>query len=309
MAVATVYPFWLGGVAASSTYLRSFLLFCPANLYSPVAASFTHPLDLTKVRMQTIKASPGSKSPSTVFVLRKSVLDQGVRGIYTGLTASLLRQMSYSLVRIGAYEEMKRRLSQNGKPSSAQLLAAACLAGGLGGIAGNPADILLVRMTSDVTKPQEKRFNYSNAFSGLVSLAKQEGIQGMARGLGTNVSRAMLMNASQVGSYDLFKSSLINRTIPVLEYQLRDNLALHTLASLLAGTFATTICSPADVLRTRVMTSTTNDSVLQILKSSLQKEGPKFLFKGWTPAFMRLGPNTVLLFVFFEQLKKGWNTF
>ncbi|KIK70398.1 hypothetical protein GYMLUDRAFT_32402 [Collybiopsis luxurians FD-317 M1] len=287
--MTTVYPFWLGGVAAS------------------MAASCTHPLDLTKVRMQTIKAAPGSKAPSTVFVLRTSIIDQGLRGVYTGLTASLLRQMSYSLVRIGAYEEMKRRLSRNGKPSSAQLLAAACLAGGLGGIAGNPADILLVRMTSDVTKPKEQRFNYSNAFSGLVALAKQEGVNGMTRGLGTNVSRAMLMNASQVGSYDLFKSSLLNKTIPFLDYQLQDNLALHTLSSLLAGTFATTVCSPADVLRTRVMTSKSKDSVVQILKSSLQKEGPKFLFKGWTPAFIRLGPNTVLLFVFFEQLKKGWS--
>lgn len=25
-----------------------------------------------------------------------------------------------------------------------------------------------------------------------------------------------------------------------------------------------------------------------------------FLFKGWTPAFVRLGPNTILLFVFLE---------
>ncbi|KAJ3724253.1 mitochondrial carrier domain-containing protein [Lentinula guzmanii] len=288
--MTTVYPFWLGGVAAS------------------MAASCTHPLDLTKVRMQTIKAGPGIKPPSMFFVLRKSIVQQGLRGIYTGLTASLLRQMSYSLVRIGAYEEMKRWLSQNGKPSSMQLLAAACLAGGLGGIAGNPADILLVRMTSDVIKPQEHRFNYSNALSGLANLAEQEGIKGMARGLGTNVARAMLMNASQVGSYDLFKSALLNRTIPVLDYQLHDSLALHTLSSLLAGTFATTVCSPADVLRTRVMTSTANDSVLDILKTSLQKEGPKFLFKGWTPAFIRLGPNTVLLFVFYEQLKKGWST-
>ncbi|KAJ3994225.1 mitochondrial carrier [Lentinula boryana] len=288
--MTTVYPFWLGGVAAS------------------MAASCTHPLDLTKVRMQTIKAGPGIKPPSMFFVLRKSIVQQGLRGIYTGLTASLLRQMSYSLVRIGAYEEMKRWLSQNGKPSSMQLLAAACLAGGLGGIAGNPADILLVRMTSDVIKPQEYRFNYSNALSGLANLAEQEGIKGMTRGLGTNVARAMLMNASQVGSYDLFKSALLNRTIPVLDYQLHDSLALHTLSSLLAGTFATTVCSPADVLRTRVMTSTANDSVLHILKTSLQKEGPKFLFKGWTPAFIRLGPNTVLLFVFYEQLKKGWST-
>lgn len=42
-------------------------------------------------------------------------------------------------------------------------------------------------MTSDVIKPQEHRFNYSNALSGLANLAQQEGFKGMARGLGTNV--------------------------------------------------------------------------------------------------------------------------
>jgi solute carrier family 25 (mitochondrial dicarboxylate transporter), member 10 len=65
---------------------------------------------------------------------------------------------------------------------------------------------------------------------------------------------------------------------------------------------------------------------MTILKRSMRDEGPRFLFRGWTPAFVRLGPNTVLLFVFFEvcpsdlrkmtaltlpspkQLKKGWDT-
>lgn len=42
------------------------------------------------------------------------------------------------------------------------------------------------------------------------------------------------------------------------------------------------------------------EGMLEILRRSLRKEGPRFLFKGWTPAFMRLGPNTVLLFVFLE---------
>ncbi len=37
-----------------------------------------------------------------------------------------------------------------------------------------------------------------------------------------------------------------------------------------------------------------------MLKQSLREEGPRFLFKGWTPAFIRLGPNTVLMFVFYE---------
>lgn len=43
-----------------------------------------------------------------------------------------------------------------------------------------------------------------------------------------------------------------------------------------------------------------NASPLQVLVRSLREEGPMFMFKGWTPAFMRLGPNTVLMFVFFE---------
>lgn len=37
-----------------------------------------------------------------------------------------------------------------------------------------------------------------------------------------------------------------------------------------------------------------------ILVKSFREEGVSFLFKGWTPAFIRLAPNTVLLFVFYE---------
>lgn len=65
---------------------------------------------------------------------------------------------------------------------------------------------------------------------------------------------------------------------------------------------------------------------IEVLSTSLRNEGFRFLFKGWTPAFIRLGPNTIFMFVFLEvwglratadmhclilvlqQLKKGWRT-
>lgn len=118
--------------------------------------------------------------------IRASLSENGLRSIYTGLSASLLRQMTYSLVRIGSYEDMKRRMSENGKPSTGKLLLAASVAGGLGGVAGNPADVLLVRMTSDSLRPPEKQYGYRNALTGLVTLVKNEGIKGLGRGLGTN---------------------------------------------------------------------------------------------------------------------------
>ncbi|KAJ7102422.1 mitochondrial carrier [Mycena belliarum] len=284
------YPFWLGGVAAS------------------MASSCTHPLDFAKVRMQTLETAPGVKKPSILAVLRTSIEQSGIRSVYTGLTASWMRQMSYSLVRLGTYEELKSRLAKDGPPSTLALIAAASFAGGLGGIVGNPADIILVRMTSDSMRPPEKRYGYSNAVTGLFNLAKEEGFRGLGRGLGTNTARAVLMNASQVGSYDYFKAMLLRHSGTVLNYQLNDNLLLHVSASLLAGTFATTVCSPADVMRTRIMSSTSDASFIHVLTSSVREEGVRVLFKGWTPAFMRLGPNTVLLFVFYEQLKKAWTT-
>lgn len=87
--------------------------------------------------MQTV-ASDGTR-PSTISVIRSSIAQSGFRSLYTGLSASILRQMTYSLVRLGSYEEMKKRLKDTGHTSTLNLLLVASLAGGVGGVAGNPA--------------------------------------------------------------------------------------------------------------------------------------------------------------------------
>lgn len=78
--------------------------------------------------------------------------------------------------------------------------------------------------------------------------------------------------------YDFFKSNLLRRSSTLFNYQLKDNLLLHVIASLMAGTVATSaffptstparsgltrvlaVCSPADVMRTRIMSSVRRDS-------------------------------------------------
>lgn len=49
-------------------------------------------------------------------------------------------------------------------------------------------------MTSDLVRPPEKRYNYPNAFSGLLNLMKEEGIRGLSRGLGTNTVSTHYIN-------------------------------------------------------------------------------------------------------------------
>ena len=94
-------------------------------------------------RMQTLESVPEAKRPSTLRIVSRSISESGFRSLYAGLSASLLRQMSYSLVRLGVYEKIKVKLSKEGNSAPTHLLMAACLAGALGGVAGNPAGELM----------------------------------------------------------------------------------------------------------------------------------------------------------------------
>lgn len=171
-------------------------------------------------------------------------------------------------------------------------------AGFLGGIAGNPGDVLNVRMQSDASKPPDLQRNYKHALHGLVRMIKEEGPVSLFRGVGANSARALLMNASQLASYDVFKQACLQ------QLGMSDNLMTHFTASLAAGFVATTICSPVDVVKTRVMSAGGKVPLLNLLTEASRKEGLLWMFRGWVPSFIRLGPQTICTMVFFEQHKK-----
>ena len=49
------------------------------------------------------------------------------------------------------------------------------VAGGLGSVVGNPADLSMTRMIADNTLPPEQRTNYSNVFNALGRISREEG--------------------------------------------------------------------------------------------------------------------------------------
>lgn len=48
---------------------------------------------------------------------------------------------------------------------------------------------------------------------------------------------------------------------------------------------------------------------LDVLVKVIRHEGPLSLWKGFTPYYARLGPHTVLTFIFMEQLNGLYNKF
>ncbi|BFF90753.1 mitochondrial dicarboxylate carrier [Drosophila madeirensis] len=260
------------------------------GLASAGAACCTHPLDLIKVTLQTQQGKL-----SVLQLVPKIIKEQGVLAFYSGLSASMLRQLTYSTTRFGVYEVGKEYINTD---TFGGKIALAGLSGLAGGIIGTPADMVNVRMQNDVKLPAEQRRNYKNAIDGLFKVYRQEGFARLFSGATTATGRGILMTIGQIAFYDQTKVYLL--ATPYFQ----DNLMTHFTASLVAGAIATTLTQPLDVLKTRSMNAKPGEYTgLWDIVRHTAKLGPMGFFKGYIPAFVRLGPHTVITFVFLEQLR------
>ncbi|KAH7150151.1 mitochondrial carrier domain-containing protein [Dactylonectria estremocensis] len=269
------YPFWFGGSASS------------------MAACLTHPLDLIKIRLQTHTLGTSAGMTGTIINILKT---DGPISFYNGISASLARQLTYSTVRFGLYEEMKQRAGPN--PNFPLLVAMAAFSGFLGGMGGNYADVLNIRMQQDAALPKHERRNYKHVVDGLIRMTREEGLSSWFRGWLPNCSRAAVTTAGQLASYDATKQLLMQHT------PMGDGLSTQLLSSLLAGLVAATVTNPIDVVKTRAMLSTNKTCIRDIISELSRTEGLGWMFKGWVPSFLRLGPYTICTFLFLEMHRK-----
>uniref|UniRef100_A0A0D2XKK7 Mitochondrial 2-oxoglutarate/malate carrier protein n=1 Tax=Fusarium oxysporum (strain Fo5176) TaxID=660025 RepID=A0A0D2XKK7_FUSOF len=80
------------------------------------------------------------------------------------------------------------------KLSVAQNIACAGVAGGVAGLVGNPAEVVLVRMCADGAKAPAQQFGYAHAFDALARVYSEEGMRAFWKGIAPNIARSALMN-------------------------------------------------------------------------------------------------------------------
>ena len=322
--------------------------FVEGGIASVVAGCSTHPLDLIKVRMQlqgeTHVPNPnpnpnpavhnlrpalafhhgaGATAPSSFHVTPppppparvgpiavgvRIIQQEGIAALFSGVSATVLRQTLYSTTRMGLYDVLKQKWSDpktRGSMPLSRKIAAGLIAGGIGAAVGNPADVAMVRMQADGRLPPAQRRNYKSVVDAITRMAKQEGVTSLWRGSSLTVNRAMLVTASQLASYDQIKETILEKGV------MRDGLGTHVTASFAAGFVAAVASNPVDVIKTRVMNMKVEpgevapySGALDCAVKTVKAEGPMALYKGFIPTISRQGPFTVVLFVTLEQVRK-----
>uniref|UniRef100_A0A8C1TN72 Si:ch1073-100f3.2 n=1 Tax=Cyprinus carpio TaxID=7962 RepID=A0A8C1TN72_CYPCA len=234
------------------------------GIASCAAACCTHPLDLIKVHLQTQQEVKMRMTGMAMQVVRSD----GVLALYNGLSASLCRQMTYSMTRFAIYETVRDKISsqnQGPMPFYQKILLAAF--GGLtGGFIGTPADMV-------------------------------NGIRKLFSGASMAAGRGAMVTVGQLSCYDQAKQLVLGTGL------MTDNIFTHFVASFIAGGCATVLCQPMDVVKTRLMNSKGEYRGVIHCLSDTGKLGPKAFYKGLVPAGIRLIPHTVLTFIFLEQLR------
>ncbi|EDW49667.1 mitochondrial dicarboxylate carrier [Drosophila sechellia] len=259
------------------------------GLASSMAAMVTHPIDLIKVLIQT-----QAEKLSVFQTTRKIVKEQGPMAMYNGISASMLRQYTYTLARFGIYSVGSGAMDTSTMTGKTCLAA---IAGGIGGFVGAPADLINVRLQNDVKLPPEKRRNYKHAIDGLVRITRDEGWKNLFNGASMIALRGAFMTVGQIAFYEQSKSQMIKLGMP-------ENMGTYILASMISSVVATTLTQPIDVVKTRRMNGAPGEySGLGDVFVKTSKEGPLAFFKGYVPSLSRLLPHTVLLFLGLEYLR------
>ncbi|WOG84477.1 hypothetical protein DCAR_0103660 [Daucus carota subsp. sativus] len=302
--------------------------FVEGGIASIIAGCSTHPLDLIKVRMQLQGESSGSVQPlrpalafqtsstrinlppprvGPIAVGVKIIQQDGVKALFSGVSATMLRQTLYSTTRMGLYDVMKQKWTdpETGSMPLMTKIGAGLIAGGIGAAVGNPADVAMVRMQADGRLPASQRRNYKSVIDAITQMRKSEGITSLWRGSSLTVNRAMLVTASQLASYDQIKESILDNNL------MKDGLGTHVTASFAAGFVASVVTNPVDVIKTRVMNMKVEpgnappySGAIDCAMKTVRSEGVMALYKGFIPTISRQGPFTVVLFVTLEQVRK-----
>mmetsp|Transcript_35394 Transcript_35394/g.85836 ORF Transcript_35394/g.85836 Transcript_35394/m.85836 type:complete len:198 (-) Transcript_35394:105-698(-) len=187
------------------------------------------------------------------------------------------------------------------------------ISGGIGSFVGTPSEVALVRMSADSKLPVAERRNYTNVVNCLRRIAAEEGVANLWQGATPTVMRATLLSSAQMGVTSQAKSYLAKQE----KYFGKDGQWLGGYPMMLCATLCSSFCAnvvanPFDVMKSRIQQSPMGpdgkplySGMIDCFTKSIRQEGAFVLWRGFTPAFVKLAPYTIISLTLVDKLTKA----
>jgi len=223
----------------------------------------------------------------------KIIRETGLRGLWRGHVATLLRVAPYSATSFATFDFYQGSMKRLGPSWMAGDIQSRFLAGAAAGASATsltyPLDLLRARMAAHWGK--EARYN-EGYLSALRSIVREEGVFVLWSGLRPTIFGIVPYAGCSFGFFETFKAQIKHYGGVNEDRELRTSSRLG--AGALAGLLAQSLTYPLDIIRRRMQVSPSLyrnevDAIRRIWRS----EGPSAFFKGlsmnWVKAPLAVG--------------------
>lgn len=185
------------------------------------------------------------------------------------------------------------------------------LFGGIGGTIGQAlaSPFFMLRNQLQSASVDKIAVGYQHKHDGFVQafgkIYKAHGIAGLYRGVLVTVPRGMMGSGTQIATFGWTKDFL-QRKFPG-----SDQTTISFISGACAGTAMAIAMNPTDVISTRLYNQGVSatgkgiyySGVIDCFVKILKAEGVRGFYKGFWPHYIRIGPHSALVLLFFDELK------
>ncbi|WVR03064.1 hypothetical protein IAU60_000053 [Kwoniella sp. DSM 27419] len=270
-----------------------------------------HPFDLTKTRLQT--AAPGTYT-GAIDVVRKTIAQDGIRGMYRGITPPILGVTPIFAISFWGYDVGKRLVYSftPERTSSSLSIGELAIAGGFSAI---PATLVAAPAERVKVLLQVQGQGGAAAYSGPIDVVRklyaEGGMRSLFRGTGATLARDGPGSAVYFATYELLKKALSAspETLPNGEKAPAPPLSLPAvmLAGGTAGVAMWSLAIPPDTIKSRLQSAPhgTYTGFMDCARKLIAADGVTALWKGFGPAMARAFPANAATFVGVELSLKA----
>ncbi|SCV00697.1 LANO_0F08152g1_1 [Lachancea nothofagi CBS 11611] len=194
---------------------KSQRLTLPLEILSGAAAGmcqvvFTNPLEVVKIRLQ-VRSEYSSSSLSSKVNAISIVKELGIKGLYRGVGACLMRDVPFSAIYFPTYAHLKKDLfnydpqdkTKRSRLHTWQLLTAGGLAGMPAAYLTTPFDVIKTRLQ---IAPKEGETKYNGIFHAAKTILREESFKSFFKGGGARVLRSSPQFGFTLAAYEIFQN-------------------------------------------------------------------------------------------------------
>ncbi|KAL0795522.1 hypothetical protein Bca101_066899 [Brassica carinata] len=236
--------------------------------------------------------------------LQNIVKKEGVRGMYRGLSPTIIALLPNWAVYFSVYGKLKDVLqSSDGKLSVGANMVAAAGAGAATSIATNPLWVVKTRLMIQGIRADV--VPYKSIMSAFSRICHEEGLRGLYSGILPSLAGISHV-AIQFPAYEKIKQYMANIDNTSVDNLSPGNVAI---ASSIAKVLASVLTYPHEVIRAKLQeqgqmrnAETKYSGVVDCVKKVFRSEGIPGMYRGCATNLLRTTPSAVITFTTYEMM-------